>query len=178
MVHIAYTEPTSLRRSRGQVQFTKRPSNIKIPQQKIVSTKATSSLNRKSSSVRNYRGRKYAEQVDRDVHQQSLLMTLYRDANLSAYAQRQGDSSKPHSINNNVNNTISYNNEPKHFSRTKTNSRKRGAIILKGKDSRNIPSNPKMRKEFLPEPEGIKTIEYANKDNLSSIQARSITAQK
>ena len=168
----------NLHHNRDQAWFTKSPNNIKISQPKISSSKFSSSLNRKSSSVRNYRGRKYVEQADRDSNQQTLLRTLYRDANLSVYAQRQGNSVKPHPANSNVNNTISYNNEPKHFSRSKTNSKKRGAIILKGKDSRNIPSNPKMRKEFPPENEGIKTIEHGNRDNLKSIQTRSITAQK
>ena len=164
--------------NKGVVGSIRNQNNVKISQPKINSNKNSNSLSRKSSSVRNYRGRKYTEYPDTDSNQQYFLKTTYKEANLSAYVNKQYENAKNHLVNNNVNHTISYNNDSKAFSRSKTNSKKRGAVILRGKDSRNIPSNPKTRKENHPEQDGIKTIEYGNKDNMKSIQARSITAQK
>lgn len=126
--------------------------------------------------MRNTRGRK--QTVHEDNPNREFEFTKAREGNLSAFATKPIDKAKLSANANNINHTISYcDSGSVAFPRPKTNSRKRGAVIIRAKDSRNAQSTQK-KKEFIQAVDGVKTIEYADKDNFRSINARSNTVQK
>jgi hypothetical protein len=116
----------------------KKSKNIKVSNSKISQKQSSNSLTRKSSSVRNHRGRKYVADDDAEVKQKYFGGTKVHEGNLSGYVYKEKDPRKYTSNNTSVNKAINYYSKmSKLFPRSKTNSKKRGAIILKGKDSRN-----------------------------------------
>lgn len=177
---------------------------MKISHPKITDERSATSLSRKSSSVRNYRGRKYTVQGDSDVKQKYFGNTRVGGAQTSNYLTNHDSSNNYTSGQTSVNNTVAYyNKSSKLFPRSKTNSKKRGTVILRGKDSRNIPVGNQQanirpnRSSIKRTPLGyanqtrakstnnrsnlkerIKTIEYNDANNFKSLVARSNTVQR
>lgn len=166
----------------------------------MLNNPSSNSLSRKSSSVRNYRGRKYTVQADIDAQQQ-FEQTRINGVRTAAPVPHFGHSQYQNDVNNTV---IYYDQHDTGFPRSKTNSRKRGTVMTKGKDSRNIPVN-KPSSSIRPNrtsikrtplsyannqtrtkstnnrsnlKDRIKTIEYNDNGNFRSLVARSNTVNK
>lgn len=135
-------------------------------------------MNRKSSSVKNNRGRKCVKQNDAGTNQNYYWNSANRDANASSYSNNTNSNVRFARGNNQSVTRKNCREDLMELSRSKSNSRKRGAVIIRGKDSRNAQSNPKQRKVNVPAPNGVKTIEYADKGNFRSIITRSNTVNK
>ena len=129
---------------------------------------------RNASSVKSYRGRKQTQEHETGYNHQDYDRIENNDHNISAYANVQHNNFNE--IRQNVNNTISYYKESKQLPRSKSNSRKRGALILNERNNnKGFPSNAKIRKDFIYEQDDSKL--SANKNYVKTIQARSTTAQ-
>lgn len=185
--------------------FTESLNNIKVSNPKIYQKPSSNSLSRKSSSVRNHRGRQYANEDDIEAKQKYFGSTKVQEGNLSGYVYKEANPIARNYLSNNtsVNKAINYYSKAsKMFPRSKTNSRKRGAVAFRGKDSRNfiannesaqlrgnnssikrtpvsygsnVNRNKSNNRSHLKE--RIKTIEY-NDNSFNTIAARSNTVQK
>ena len=89
--------------------------------------------NRNASSVKSNRGRK--PQENENVYNQQIFENVInREHKSSAYINEQSNNFKMN-FNPHVNNTISYYKEAKPLPRSKSNNRKKGALILNNRSN-------------------------------------------
>lgn len=142
MDHRMYTEQTRPHQILVSVVLEGRVNNVKISNAKVSNNQSANSLTRKSSSVRNNRGRKYTIHPDENAKQQYFGEARKGGTNTSHYLTNPNGSYITADGNANVNRTINYYTQnSKILPRSKTNSRKRDAVIKKVMDSRNVPAN-------------------------------------
>lgn len=122
--------------------WARNKNSIKVTNSKAAQKQSSSSLTRKSSSVRNHRGRKYVANEELEARQKYFGSTKIHNGNLSGYVYKDTNLKNHGSNNTSVSKAINYYSQMLNlFPRSKTNSRKRGTFMVRGKDSRNVQQN-------------------------------------